>query len=68
LLDTIRLGRLDSLSGLGDLLEDGLVREGGDDLGGLVLEGDFVALDAYKISLSAAVRGEQNRETYPRAS
>jgi hypothetical protein len=58
LLDAIRLARLDSLSGLGDLLEDGLVREGGDDLGGLVLEGHLVALNTCKILLSAAVRGQ----------
>jgi hypothetical protein len=57
LLNTIRLAGVDLLSGLGDLLKNSLVREGGDDLGGLILEGDFVALNTCKISLLAAVRG-----------
>jgi hypothetical protein len=46
LLDTVGGGGVDLLAGLGDLLQDGLVGEAGDDLGLLVLEGDFVALNA----------------------
>jgi hypothetical protein len=49
LLNTIRLAGVDLLSGLGDLLKNSLVREGGDDLGGLILEGDFVALNTLKL-------------------
>lgn len=47
LLDTVGGGGVDLLAGLGDLLEDGLVGEAGDDLGFLVFEGDFVALNAF---------------------
>lgn len=45
LLDAVGLARVNLLARLGDLLEDDLVGQGGDDLGGLVLEGDVVALD-----------------------
>jgi hypothetical protein len=46
LLDTIRLARVDLLAGLCDLLEHGIVGKGSDNLGGLVLKGHIVALDA----------------------
>lgn len=46
LLNTVGGGRVDLLASLGNLGEDGLVGQGGDDLGGLVLEGDLVAVDA----------------------
>lgn len=46
LLNAIRLGRVDLLARFGDLGEDGLVGQLGDDSSRLVLEGDFVALDA----------------------
>lgn len=46
LVHAVRLGRVNLLARLGNLGQDRLVREPGDDLGGLVLEGDFVALDA----------------------
>lgn len=45
--DTIGGSRVDLLARLGDLGKDSFVGELGDDLGGLVLEGDFVALDAW---------------------
>jgi hypothetical protein len=57
LLDTVRLARVDLLASLGDLLEDGIVGEGGDDLGGLVLKGHIVALNACDGILLAAVSG-----------
>lgn len=46
LFDAVGLGRVDLLARLGNLGEDLLVGEVGDDLGALVLERDFVALDA----------------------
>lgn len=46
LVDAVSLGRVDLLSSLGNLLQDGLVGQLGDDLGALVLEGYLVALDA----------------------
>lgn len=49
LSDAVGGGRVDLLASLGNLGEDGLVGEGGDDLGVLVLEGDFVALDAWEM-------------------
>ena len=45
LLHAVSLGRVYLLARLCDLSEDGLVRQRGDDFGGLVLEGDFVAFD-----------------------
>lgn len=47
LLNAVRLGRVDLLARLGNLFEDRLVGEVGDDLGRLVLEGDFVVVDAW---------------------
>ena len=46
LFNAIRRRRVDLLAGLGNLRQDCLVGEARDDLGGLVLEGDFVAVDA----------------------
>jgi hypothetical protein len=48
LLLSVGLARLDLLAGLLDLLQDGIVveRVGGDNLGGLGLEGDVVGLNA----------------------
>ena len=51
--DTIDLARVDLLARLGDLLQhrlEGKVRAG-DDGGGLVLEADFVRLDACCVRL-----------------
>jgi hypothetical protein len=56
LVDTVGLGRVDLLASLGNLLEDDLVGKLGDDLGALVLEGNFVALDAVEL-LEDAVDG-----------
>ncbi|EWG52977.1 hypothetical protein FVEG_17044 [Fusarium verticillioides 7600] len=61
LLNTIRLARVDLLASLCDLLEDGIVGEGGDDLGGLVLKGHIVALDTCKGMLLAAASGRSGR-------
>merc|ERR1712000_34157 len=47
---------VDLLARLADLLEDGLVGQVGDDLCGLVLEGDFVRVDAVQL-LEHAVDG-----------
>lgn len=68
LLNTIRLARVDLLASLGDLLEDGIVGEGGDDLGGLVLKGHVVALDTCEGILLAAVNGRLAKCTYRQAS
>ena len=46
LVDTVRLGRVDLLARFCNLGQNSLVGERGDDLGTLVLEGDFVAFDA----------------------
>lgn len=66
LLDAVGLGRGDFLARLGNLGEDRLVGEVGDDLGGLVLEGDFVALDACGTLAACAPgwRGKGNGEEH----
>lgn len=68
LLNTIRLARVDLFASLCDLLEDGVVGEGGDDLGGLVLKGYVVALDTCRGILLVAVFGRLGKHTYRRAS
>lgn len=47
LVDTVSLGRVNLLARLCNLGQDRLVGKRGDDLGALVLEGDFVAFDAW---------------------
>lgn len=68
LLNTIRLTRVDLLASLCDLLEDGVVGEGGDDLGGLVLKGHIVALDTCEGTLLVGVSGRWGKHAYRRAS
>lgn len=46
LVDAVSLARVDLLACLGNLLEDRLVGESGDDLDGLVVEGNIVRVDA----------------------
>ena len=55
LLDAVGLAAVDLLAGLGDGLQDLLVAEfrAGNNDGGLVLEADLVALDAYVPTVSS---------------
>lgn len=58
LLNAIGRRRIDLLARLGNLAQDRLVRQSGDDLGGLILQRDFVALDACACQHPAQLDGD----------